>query len=564
MHNQKLFDRFDNVYEKIFPLIDQKGNRKFNPESITDKNISTLLSWPGALLIEMVKKLGDKKLIDELNDFNNWLKNNPIDSADSETVNNQFYPIKKKFFGVFFLFIHPKTFFLDLNIIKELLFSVSQYFLLICFLIRQRKTKETIISLSLEQVDEISEQYSKISPEDRITASMGLYWLGLAQIIVWEQVQNFCLKEFETSCLKSIKTIGTTDLLMHERISASGDLFGIIEHKTNSTGLGFGLDINYLDNRYFNVWMMEFDENYNQTSEAKPYYGYLLETQFANPDEVTEILAKNIFITAMETFQTADTICDVWGEFIAYPEKKIIGCSPKKLDELFKKYKSWIEAIVKSDNLYEVFRNCSTAYNAIGSVDLKIGDKRVSNARALITEKEKEYIPQKIQEKLKEAYDDINDLVKIIKKNEAMVMSRDKIKVARKKINLPPEDIITVSDNGKKDEMRDFIESRLAKSKHLRKKDADLFIDDLWPDDKGATNHLENAVYFKPFNIVKKICTRELPRILKQLNGNPHELTGNQIRIIIGVAQKPKKKKTKKPLKSISSKIESGSIWHSD
>ncbi|MGD9826755.1 hypothetical protein, partial [Desulfobacter sp.] len=67
MIGPKIFNRFKNVYDEIFPLSDSgNGLKQFNAEGLTKKNISLLLTFPGVLACTLGATINQDRMADDL------------------------------------------------------------------------------------------------------------------------------------------------------------------------------------------------------------------------------------------------------------------------------------------------------------------------------------------------------------------------------------------------------------------------------------------------------------------------------------------------------------------
>lgn len=67
MIGPKMFNRFKNVYDEIFPLSDSgNGLKQFNADGLTKKNVSLLLTFPGVLACTLGATINQDRMADDL------------------------------------------------------------------------------------------------------------------------------------------------------------------------------------------------------------------------------------------------------------------------------------------------------------------------------------------------------------------------------------------------------------------------------------------------------------------------------------------------------------------
>ena len=256
MDDQKIRDRFNNVYEEVFPFIDQKGNRKFNPESVTEENISTLLSWPGRLAVLLAKLTGresvlrDEQKIDNFNieqiqKNNHSLKDKTkrvekqqaeqslhLKENNEEGENKDLQEALKKnksahtaalriVLKTIYL-LHWKTFYIDRKIIETFIRSIAQYFLLMCFHIKYLETKEQSSYLTLEEI--VGIVHLNTDSDYYGTSNLGLFWLFFLETVTNKEI-NTCIKNINDSIDLGSTTIVSKSLLMRKFISPHNQQF---------------------------------------------------------------------------------------------------------------------------------------------------------------------------------------------------------------------------------------------------------------------------------------------------------------------------------------------------
>lgn len=541
MNDQKILDRFNAVYEKIFPLSDpnNQNSRSFNINALTDENISILLSWPGILAIKIAEQTGEKELTKKLEILKKQLKPKKDDTTN---IYKTIHPIIQTIMSRLFFLVHPKSMPLDYDIIKNLFFSVSQYFLLVCFLVRYKVAKEKKICLSFENIVEILDESSGDNLFEKIMIFLGLYWLALAQGVVLNET-NRHFKNIRTSYPASTIPIGSENLTMYQRRN-DDEYFCYIEQKGNDdpNSFGFGIDINQLNNIHFRVWMMEFshydddcsDQNKSKENQMPPFYGYFFENHIIiDESDITKELLKCIFKIANETCDEAKAISDMWDDFITKPEKHI------NIKTNLPDFESWIKAIINSPQYLEEFKNFNSLFAAVGSADLKIKQDKeiittVTEQRKALINKLKCHISPQDQKKLIEAHNEIKNFFMVLKSNQQtrLVVGKE-TKWVNSKIELDKKDITNLDGES----VMQFLEKKKNKSNYLKYIDTDLFQKKFIEIDEEEEDKEKDKDKRKDSNIIRKIIEDALVTLLHELNGNPYDLKGSRIMKIIGISR---------------------------
>ncbi|MBF0204632.1 MAG: hypothetical protein HQK67_10045 [Desulfamplus sp.] len=357
MNNEELFGRYNAVYNEIFPLSDDNTKFSFNPKALTDTNISLLLTFPAVLSIKLAEQSDNPKLLKNLQSLKQMSKSHHNINYDDKTLNFIITRIKNQFFFM----TNPKAITLDLEIVENLLFSMSQYILLLCFLTKHIKSQEKIIYLSIEEVIEIMNKYLYKNPVHRAFLYLNVCLLGLAEGIVQKKIHDFSTNIETSSPIRSLP-IASNKFMMNQRISSNNELFAFIEYPENSdsnNGLGFGININYLEEIPFKIWMTEFDNDFNQPSDKTQiqYYGYLFEGDNIKGKNLTKEISMCIFRTSQEIHDVFNIISQEWDNFIKNPEKT--------LARNYQRLQPWKDSITKSPDFIEELKNSFLLRNRV-------------------------------------------------------------------------------------------------------------------------------------------------------------------------------------------------------
>lgn len=553
-------DRFNNVYDQIFPLIDQKGNRKFKPESVTDENISILLSWPGILATLLAKVTGSESVLQDIKKINKFnieqiqknnmylkdktqhVKTQQIDQSlhlkeNKEEENKALQEALKKnksahtaalriVLKTIYL-LHWKTFHIDRKIIETFICSISQYFLLMCFLIKYLKTKEQSSYLTLEEI--VGIVHLNTDSDYYGTSNLGLFWLFFLETVANKKI-NICIENIDDSIDLGSTTIVSKSLLMRKFISPHNQQFSFISSinndstETNEEDIVIGFNINPMKKTKvpFNVWMIENIPQYDPKKTIKHYEkeikhqknvienDFFIESLPERQENLIEDILRSIFHTAKSASDSYEVIKGAW--------EKLIENTPQVVDDYLLEFENWFETIHESSNMLAIFMDFKPLKRAMQTLDCDLDYDIINTLRKLSKRKQKYgYISLETQEKLIDTRNEIEDFVKIVNLNIPITKdvksstTTEKSKVKMKNYNLAPKDRTNIDPEN----LLKFFDRKKQEYTYLKEIDSEIIAD---------CNLLD-----KKSNTIRQLSRRILPIVKEQIDGKKNSMQGNTI-----------------------------------
>ncbi|MBF0234071.1 MAG: hypothetical protein HQK65_13695 [Desulfamplus sp.] len=526
------------IYEQIFPFSDPKNenSRIFKREKLTDKHVSFLLACPGLLAVEIARITGKKGVKEQVDKLYSIIKKNK--NVDPINLDRELITLIQPIMLRLYLLVLPQSIPLDSDFIESLFFSVSKYYLLICFLIRNLVARENSISLAPENIVDMINKYSGDDLMERQIQLLGLYWTGLAQAMAMRKVFDYS-KKIEKSHLKAASIpIGSTYLLMDQMCTKNGNEFGYIKHKDDvknkSNLLGFALNISRLDkvDIPFDIWMMELNEDYPNLSDETHHYGYLFENKLSENSDTVQNLIYSIFNCLQKTLKISDELIEKWDSFIEATDEYLEDIEENQ--ETKDMFDQWQNGIINSRNLLEAFKNSTPLFNAITSLPFKLPSDEITIRMTRFRKALKKHIPTGNDEQLindiNKAHKEVRIFVKIIRdinKQESILKIQDKWKNELKGSKFLKEICALTYD----EEIKAFFSEIKQNFKYLKN------VENKHLETKSILNSNLNTA-------IKSVSRSIMPDILKASTGFAYDVSGDVVLRFAGITKDYKLTKT--------------------
>ncbi|MCD4675714.1 MAG: hypothetical protein K8S18_06905 [Desulfobacula sp.] len=548
MNNKKIQDRFNAVYEEIFPLIDQKGNREFNPESVTDENISILLSWPGVLAALLAKMTGNESVLEDIKkirqfDIEQIPKNDQSLKDKTEHVKNQqrdqsqrkkekhekeyrkknkaILMAEKRIILKAIFLLHWDTFHTDRENTKIFLRSIAQYFLLMCFLIRYSETREQSNYLTLEEIADIvhlntySDYYG--------ISNLGVFWLFFLETVTNKEI-NELIKKIDGSIHLGSNAIASKNLLMHKFLSPQNQQFSFITTidndyaETNDESMTIGFNINPMKKTKvpFNIWIIKNIPKCEPKKNSKNYEEKAIENDFfieslpEQHENFMENILRSIFHTAKSCSDSYEAIKEDWG--------KLIEDTPQIVDDYLLEFEKWFNRIHESSNMLTIFIDFKPLKRAMQTLDCDLDYDIVKTLRQKSKSKQRYgYISLETQEKLIDACNEIEDFVKNVNLNIPITKDvKSSTKTEKSKVKMQNYDLAFKDrTNIDPESLRNFFDRKKQEYTYLKEIDSEIITD---------CNLLDTK-----FNTTRQLSRKILPIIKDQIDGDKKSMKGNTI-----------------------------------
>jgi len=438
------------IFEELFQLAlnvkwECENIVKTNPGPILQQDLSLLLAWPGILMIQLAQITGDTAYQNSLNELMRMLDYHAgsdqirdyldkiIESKKipkillreaQEALTNSDYEglgdLRKKIHRylpkiiiTLLMLLHPKnlSFVLNSNLFL-LVYSLGNYYVLCCMIIRCLKRNDGDIYITKREMDEA---YLNCGLQNQLDIfQISRIWPAVLDSIINLEINNFTKSNQENNSLEVLifSKISTPSLRIFFNRIFPENAFAYIKQfdgDTDKLGLdkdlkGIGYNISRNLGYENDLWKL-FSFNNPESN------GYLFFNEKNDLQDVLAALVEGLFRCAKQSAKAIKSIISSWDSFLKDPYEII--------DEKLDKFDEWIFSfMLDSYKSRDEFFKFKSFTRVIGDIDTELDYEIINEVRDFYKKGKKYHIPSEHKVKLIEAKEELDHFIKSVIKEK--------------------------------------------------------------------------------------------------------------------------------------------------